>query len=134
MVKLYADEPDDGVVRALEALIVSALSRVEVPSALWRKQRVGELSAADAGLLARGFERDFHGTSAEPPRFSAIAIDATVLEDAARLVGAHALRAYDGVQLACALAARVADPECTSFACFDQRLRVAAAARGFTLL
>lgn len=113
---------------------MSALCRVEVPSALWRKQRVGELSAADAGLLARAFERDFHGTSAEPPRFSAVTVDAAVLEDAVRLVGAHAVRACDAVQLACALTARAADPGCASFACFDQRLRVVAAVRGFELL
>ena len=116
--------------RELGPLVLSALARVEVPAALWRKHRIGELAAEDAELLSVEFAADFHGTATEPPRFAAVAIVAEVLEMAARLVAAHGLRAYDGVQLACALAARSADPRCEAFACFDGALRRAAAARG----
>ena len=35
--KLYADEQDHPLVRGLDGLVVSALARVEVPSAIWRK-------------------------------------------------------------------------------------------------
>jgi predicted nucleic acid-binding protein len=52
----------------------------------------------------------------------------------ARLCAVHALRAYDAVQLACALAARDAVPECQTFAAFDRQLRAAAAAEGFALV
>jgi predicted nucleic acid-binding protein len=133
-VKLYADEPDHAVVRGLAAVVVSALARVEVPAALWRKQRLGQLSPEDAGLLALAFEADFHGSGAEAPRFAAVAITTPILDAAAELVAVHPLRAYDAVQLACALAARAADPECGDFACFDGRLRHAAAGRGFRVL
>lgn len=126
--KLYADEDGHSAVRELAPLVVSALARVEVPAALWRKHRTGELTWEDADVLCRAFEADFHGTASEPPRFAAVAIVAEVLERAAGLVAAHGLRAYDGVQLACALAARTADPQCEEFACFDGSLRAVAAA------
>lgn len=111
--------------------MISAIARVEVPAALWRKERLGELASADAGLLALAFEADFHGTDSEPPRFAAVAVTAEVLEVAAQLAATHGLRAYDALQLACALAAREADPGCEAFACFDRELSDAAARAGF---
>lgn len=120
--------------RALEAVAVSAVARVEVPAALWRKHRLGELSAADAGLLVRAFEVDFRGEPAAPPRFAAIAPTSAVLGDAASLTGSDGLRAYDAIQLASAMAGRGADPGLRSFACFDDALRSAAARRGWVLL
>ena len=80
------------------------------------------------------FEADLFGTSQKPPRFVALAVTAPLLEAAARLVAVHGLRASDAVQLATALAAREADPDCRSFACFDRTLRAAAAAHGFALV
>lgn len=50
LVKLYADELGVDVVRAVPSLIISQLARVEVPAALWRKHRLGELSAADTSV------------------------------------------------------------------------------------
>lgn len=49
--RLYTDEPGHGPIRALQVLVVSALARVEVPSALWRNARTGELEDAAAGIL-----------------------------------------------------------------------------------
>jgi predicted nucleic acid-binding protein len=115
-------------VRALDALVVAAISRVEVPAALWRKHRMGELAADDARLLASAFAAD------ATERFAVVALGGRVLELGARLVAVHPLRAYDAVQLAAALAARDADPDCDRFACFDGRLRDAAAAEGFALV
>lgn len=56
-----------------------------------------------------------------------------VLEEAARSVARHPLRAFDAVQLASALAARAVDPSLTAFACFDATLANAARAEGFAL-
>jgi predicted nucleic acid-binding protein len=134
LVKLYADEPGHELVRALDRLVVSHLARVEVPSAIWRKQRLGELDASAARLLTSAFEADWSGTAAEPPRFSAVAATVRVLDGAADLCAVHGLRAYDAVQLAGALAARDALPECATLAAFDRQLRAAAAAEGFTLV
>lgn len=120
--------------RALEVLIVSALARVEVPAALWRKERSGELEAAHAEVLVAAFEADFGGTQYEPPLFATVAVAPEVLDFAARLAAVHSLRAYDAVQLASALSAAEADPDCHSFVCFDEDLRAAAARAGFALV
>ena len=132
LVKLYADEPGHERIREVSNLVVSQLARVEVPSALWRKQRLGELDADAARLLTSAFEADWSGTEEEPPRFSVVTPAVAVLDGAARLCAVHGLRAYDAVQLASALAVRDAVPECQAFAAFDRQLRAAAAAEGFT--
>ena len=134
LVKLYADEPDHKVVRDLDILVVSCLARVEVPAAFWRKHRLGQLSAADAGVLATAFEIDYFGVDGGLPRFAVVGLPAEILEHGAHLVAVHGLRGYDAVQLSSALAARAADPSCATVACFDDRLRNAAAAEGFTLV
>lgn len=132
--KLYADEADHDVVRGLDGLAISALARVEVAGAFWRKSRLGELEPAEAAVLARAFEADFHGMEDQAPRFSVVSADRAVLDEAARLMAVLALHAYDAVQLASALAVRRTDPGCETFACFDQGLRAAAATSNFRLV
>jgi len=135
LVKRYADEVAHQLVRAIaEPLVVSSLARVEVPAALWRKQRLDEMGAEDAAVLVAAFEADLFGEDAEPPQFAAVALTSAVLDDASLLCARHPLRTGDAVQLASAAAARAADPECTTFAAFDLVLREAAAAEGFALV
>jgi uncharacterized protein len=134
LVKLYADEQDHEQLRALPVVVVSQIARVEVPAALWRKQRMGELSAENAQILTADFEADFYGAATEPSRFAAILTTGAILDAAARLCGIHRLRAYDGVQLASALAARHADAACATLAAFDRSLRAAASTEGFSVL
>jgi uncharacterized protein len=133
VVKLYADEPGHAVIRKLDVLVVSCLARVEVPAAIWRKQRRGELTAEQADVLTGAFEVDYLGHDDERPRFVVVGIVPELLDDAARLAGTHRLRAYDAVQLASARAARAVDPSCDGFACADRSLRAAAAAERFRL-
>jgi hypothetical protein len=133
-VKLYADELGHEQIRVLENVAVAQLARVEVPAALWRKQRMGELSANDARVLTSDFEADYFGTDSEPPRFAAVATTGQLLDEAARLCASRGLRAYDAVQLSSALAVRRVDERCTTFAAFDRLLRTAAAAEGFGLI
>lgn len=118
----------------LDDVVVSSLVRVEVPSALWRKQRDGHLSAEDAALLHALFEVEVTGDDEVGPQYAAIAVTGSVLEEAGRLVAVHALRSLDALQLSSALAARRADEACTTFACVDHGLRAAAASLGFALL
>lgn len=134
VVKLYADEQDHQLIRDQGTLVVSALARVEVPAAIWRKHRMGELDPADATILVAAFEADYHGSAQDQPRFGVLAVTATVLDAAAALAGVHGLRAYDAVQLASAKAAAEAIPDCRTVAAFDGTLRAAAAKEGFTLL
>jgi uncharacterized protein len=85
-------------------------------------------------VLTAEFEADYYGDGTTEGRFVVIGMPAGILDDAARLVAAHGIRAYDAVQLAGAIAVRDADPDCATFACFDQRLRRAASAESFDLL
>ena len=94
LVKLYADEPGHQQVRDMAGIAVAQLARVEVPAALWRKQRMGELSANDARLLTADFEADYFGTDSEPPRFAAVVVTGSLLDEAARLCASHGLRVH----------------------------------------
>jgi len=133
-VKLYADEPGHETVRGLDAIAISALARVEVPAALWRKHRQGELDVSATAVLTGVFERHYRGDRDCEPRFGVVAAGPDVLEDAATRAAAHGLRAYDAVQLASAISARAADPDCGAFACFDDDLRAAAGSMSFVLV
>ena len=64
--KLYAVEAGHEQVRGLVSIAIAPLARMEVPAALWRKQRLGELSAGDARLLTADFEADYFGTDTSP--------------------------------------------------------------------
>jgi len=134
LVKLYADEPDHELVRVLEGLVVSALARVEVPAALWRKHRLGQLDAGDTQLLVNEFEADFYGDERAPARFTVVGLPPGLLDRAARLVAVHGLRTLDALQLATSIAVREVDPGCAAFACFDATLRRSAAAEGFSMV
>lgn len=134
VVKLYADEDGQDTIRALEDLVVAQIVRVEVPAAIWRKTRAGQLGAASAAVLVADFEADFFGTDDEAPRFAGVILGAALLDDAALLSSTRGLRAYDAVQLAAARVAAAADPTCQTFAAFDRGLRTAAAAEGFALI
>ncbi|WP_240687046.1 type II toxin-antitoxin system VapC family toxin [Amycolatopsis suaedae] len=134
LVKLYVPERGHERVGSLAAVVVSELAGVEVPSALWRKHRTGELSAAAARVLVGAFEADLHGTAETEPRFVAVTASPLVLDTAARLTGVHGLRAYDAAQLATAKVVASAEPACRTFATFDKSLADAAAAEGFALL
>lgn len=115
-------------------MITSALIRVEVPSALWRKVRLGALDEVAALRLIEAFSVDVSGRAGEGARFAMVAVGDGLLAAAGELTGRLRLRAFDAVQLASAVAAREADPECATFACFDGELRVAASASGFELV
>lgn len=134
LVKLYVNEQESDVVESLAPLTVSSLSRVEVSSAIWSKRRNGNLTAAEAATVARRIATDFRGSPAQPPRFESIPLGRALLDRAVELVAAHPLRAGDAIQLASALAIREVVPDCRTFACFDGRLRDAAAKTGFELL
>lgn len=134
VVKLYADEPGADVVRSIETLVVSQLCAVEVPAAIWRKQRMGELAVEDAHVLGTAFDVDYYGNEDAAPRFVVVAVHDDVVADAARLCAVHPLRAYDAVQLASALAVAALGANRLSFVAFDVQLRRAAAAEGLSLL
>lgn len=134
LVKRYADETGAEEIRAIQSGVVCAIACVEVPAALWRKQRLGELDARHVAVLVEQFEWDWLGDDDTEPVFAAVAVNDHVLVKAARACSRHGLRAYDAVQLAAAGLAREADPSITTFACFDRSLAEAAWQEGFAVL
>jgi len=103
-----------------------------VAAALWRKHRIGELPLADVQALLAEFEADWHDESTGQ-RLLRVAVTEDVLDEAARCIARHPLRASDALQLASAVTARRAHPDLTVFHCFDVRLATAAVAEGFSL-
>ncbi len=129
LVTRYAPTEIDILPSGTATLTVSALARVEVASALWQKAALGDLAAADAARLVRSFEADWMSGT-----FAAVRLDGGLLAHAAGLSGIHRLRSLDAIQLACALAARAAEPACRAMVVLDERLRRAAATERFELL
>lgn len=131
IVKLYVDEFDHQLVRHLSGpLLISQLSRVEVPSALWRKARAGEITADDARTLSGVFEFDYHVGPDGDRRYTVVDVSGQLLEEGAALVARQQLRAFDSVQLACALSTRRhAEPPFT-FVTYDRSLGEAARREG----
>jgi predicted nucleic acid-binding protein len=135
IVKQYVPEPGAETMTALDGrLIVSDLSAVEVPSAIWRKQRMGELAPEDASVLLAAFGHDLCGGTYEAPRYAAVSLGSEVLRRAADLLPRHELRPSDAIQLASAIVARGSLEFCDTFATFDRRLGIAAAAEGFSVI
>ena len=133
LVKLYVPEPGTDVVPSVDdPPMISELTRVELPSALWRKHRLGQLSAQDA-QICRPISRPTT-TGREVSRGSRWCASPTGRCRPRRLVARADLRAGDAIQLAPALVARQVGREVTAFATFDARLRTAAAIEGFTLV
>ena len=133
LVKRYADEPESDLVQAVsEPVLASDLAAVEVPAALWRKHRVGEISATDAQILCRRFLTDISASTQDSDTVL-IEVGEDILRSAIDLVARHPLRAYDAVQLASALAASRLIGRCP-FGCFDEQLTDAAVAEGLMLL
>ncbi len=135
LVKRYADEANHEAVRSVPGpQAVSVLARVEVPAALWRKHRLGELSTDDVALLVADFEADWFCAEQDGPAFAAVPVTDAILDGAALQVARYGLRAFDAVQLATAVAVRTVDPSASTFAAFDVALRAAAVREAFTLL
>lgn len=77
---------------------LARITFVEVISAITRKARGSGLSPAGAIKAIADFRSDFVN------EYPLIELTPSLIESAAHLAEAHALRAYDAVQLACALA------------------------------
>lgn len=135
LLKRYVDEEGAEVVRALDGpFVVSAMARIEAAAALWRKHRLGEISADDAALLAGAVAFDMSAGAGIRPRVVVVGVTAPLIAHASELVERHPLRGYDAIQLASALAARAASPSVGDFGCADRALAGAAAREGFRLV
>jgi predicted nucleic acid-binding protein len=80
-------------------ILVSLLARVEVPAAVFKRQREGSITVADGALAVADFISDFY------TQYQPIGVTLQLAEQAASLAEKHGLRGYDAVQLATALEA-----------------------------
>ena len=109
---------------AAEVQASSAIAGLETASALARLVREG------AGKAAIGKAKAAFGEAWKD--FAQVEVD-EVLGEAARLVELHPLRSLDALHLASALRIQRSGHE-VHFACFDDRLRVAARKEGLKVL
>jgi predicted nucleic acid-binding protein len=127
IVTVYAsDEPD--VIPTHASVVVSDLARVEVTSALWRKADLRGVAEPDVARMVREFEADWS------LRYTTLRLSEQLLKRAADLTATHKLRSLDAIQLASALVARDAEPECRTMVALDERLRRASATERFDIL
>ena len=130
LVKCYIDEPhSEDVSRLIDetsAIMTSAISRVEVGSALARAARGNRLDAKGARGAQEQFAEDWSD-------LAKVAVTESLLARAERLAWKHGLRAYDAVQLATALTCQKTTArldESVLFGCFDGELTAAANEEG----
>lgn len=129
LVKAYAIEPGHEAVQVLLAehagmLFTSIVTYAEVLSAICRAYRGGRMTDGEYRETRSHFRQNWR-------EILAIELKEDVLAEAERLIGAHGLRGFDAVHLC---SARWLDEPRLTFACFDQRLRAAAAAEGLLVV
>jgi uncharacterized protein len=137
LVKRYVAEVGSAWVRRMVArpvqdvIYTAALTEVEVCSALQRLVREGRLDTAQAQHLTQRVLQHF------TRRYQLIRITRPIVAEAGRLVEGYPLRAYDAVQLACALTVRRSmhrrGMPSPLFVTADTTLLAAAQAAGFSV-
>jgi len=134
LLKLYiAEEGTERVIEAAEGaadgrIAILVLTLLEARSAIRRRERKGDISSANADQTLGKIEDDCSTLFLTQP------LSPPVMEEAARLIDRHPLRAYDALQLAGCLVVRAGMPEPVTFVCADARLCEAAAIEGLTTL
>ncbi len=134
LVKRYVIERGtDRIVELLEGtepLVASRLTLVEVTATVVRRAKGGDLAAHHLETVLPTLEREFRA------RFEVIELARATLTRSADLIRVHALRAADGIQLACALigAGPATGDDEFIFVSSDSELNGAAEKEGLTVL
>jgi predicted nucleic acid-binding protein len=102
-------------------------SRIEIASALARRERERALTAADADTAFAALQRLSQAWEEVTP-------GDLVRVTAQRLLRSHPLRAADSLQLAAAVIASGREPSTLEFVCLDERLNDAARREGFAVV
>jgi len=126
LAKLYLVEPESPSVEKMFRdnspwIATSRVTHAEIFSVLARCQRDRRITPASYKTQKKSFLSDWN-------TFHIVELTAAVLSDAGRQIERHALRGFDAIHLCSAL--WIGQP---FFACFDDRLRNAAAAEGLRL-
>lgn len=134
LVKRYVDEPGSANVAAIlrgdQAVHAASITEVEVVAALARRSKAPDADTAVIAEAIREVRAQFDSV------IQIVDLSPAVLDEAARLAAKHALRGYDAVQLAAALAVseelKQIDVE-THLISADLELNAAAIAEGLTV-
>ena len=131
IVPLLAAEPSrDSLLDLLDqdsAILVWWDTPVECTSAVARREREGDLSAAEAtDALDRLRALSASWQEVQP--------SSTVRTVAERVLRVHPLRAADALQLAAAIIASEREPASLDLVCLDERLNTAAQREGFRIV
>ena len=110
------------------ALMILDLALLESRSAVRRREREGDMTPVDAARILKQIEEDAASSCLVQPSTAA------VIEDAARLIDRHPLKAYDALQLSGCLMARRRTPTPVTFVCADTRLCDAARDEGLAVM
>jgi len=113
--------------RSDPAMAVWALTRTEVVSALRRRERAGEMTAAQVAEVLRRLDGRAH-------RWTVVEALQDVALRAERLLAVHPLRAADALQLGASLALFEDRPRGRIFLTGDDVLADAASREGFTVI
>lgn len=136
MLKRYVSEAGTAFVQGLfdpsrgNRIAIAAIGGTEVVAAVARRARGGGIPVADASRIIRDFRADYLTD------FRLIDITSSLLAGSMDLAERHALRGYDAVQLAAALAARSAALSAgisLTFVSADLELNSAAATEGLAV-
>jgi predicted nucleic acid-binding protein len=129
LIKLLVDEPGAEEARAAyseaDGIRTTAIAHVEATAALTRMRKGRRLTPTQLKLALEDLENVWRGIYSH-------AVNDALLGQAAEGARTHALRAYDAVHLAGAIA--FAAGEDLDFACWDKELRAAARKEGFPLV
>lgn len=109
-------------------LAVLSLARVELPSAVRRRERAGDVLADEAVDILARFTQHVTDIYLQQP------VTDAVIETAVGLIDSHALRALDALQLAGCISMGVAQSVTPTFVCADVDLVQAAVACGLPVL
>jgi predicted nucleic acid-binding protein len=122
LVKLYVEEAGTAAVltrvEAADEVATVRVTYAEARAALARHRREGFLTVADLRRAVRELDREW-------PAYNVVDASDAVVRSAGMLAERHALRGYDGVQLAAAVSLRAAGG-IVEFQSFDARLNRAA--------
>jgi hypothetical protein len=136
LVKRYVAEVGSRTVVELIAapdanVLIADIARAEFASALNRRVRDGTISPEQHRVLKSAFA--FHLVD----DYLVAPLESSHISAACRVIDAHGLRAYDGVQLAVALSLRdllAGTGEVVRLVSADPRLNAAACAEGFAVI
>lgn len=110
-------------------IFIAAITEVEVTSAIHRRTLSGSLTRESARVALARFEADVS------MGYSLVTLAPAVIHNAKQLVRAHALRAYDAVQLATALqVAKRVEKGTVTFISADRALNAVAQAEGLAVV